>query len=121
MKRYFLVKLPETKERKQTIRKQARVLLPPKGTTEIKSEIYTLQELAAELEIGPYIFHRLLREMGIIREDNLPTNSYFREGLLIVEKAPYAFKNGCIGFLPKTRVTRKGMAYFKRMFKEMAA
>jgi phage antirepressor YoqD-like protein len=119
--RYVLDTLPREKQSKPVTRKLARVLLPPKGTTEIKSEIYTLQELAAELEIGPYIFHRLLREMGIIREDNLPTNSYFREGLLIVEKVPYAFKNGCIGFLPKTRVTRKGMAYFKKMFKEMAA
>ena len=121
MTKYISDTLPKQKERKQTARKIARVFLPPKGTSETKSEIYTLQELAAELEIGPYIFHRLLREMGIIREDNLPTNSYFREGLLVVEKVPYAFKNGCIGFLPKTRVTKKGMAYFKKMFKEMTA
>jgi phage antirepressor YoqD-like protein len=62
-----------------------------------------------------------LRDKGIIRGDNLPTNPYFRQGLLIVEKVPYAFSNGSVGYLPKTRVTKKGMSFFKKMFKEEMA
>ena len=117
---YVFEKLPELKTKKPVARKTARVLLPPDGTTETKSELFTLQELAAELSIGSHTFHKILRSRGILREDNLPTSTYFRQGLLIVEKVPYAYSSGCIGFLPKTRVTRKGMAYFKKMFKESA-
>ena len=118
--RYMADRLPDMKA-KPAARKPARVLAPPKGASEIKAEIHTLQELAAELGIGPIVFHRILRDKGILREDNLPTSAYFKQGLLIVEKVPYAFSSGFIGFLHKARVTRKGMAFFMKMFRELAA
>ncbi|MDR0473428.1 MAG: phage antirepressor KilAC domain-containing protein [Treponema sp.] len=122
MARYILNTLPEEKERKPSgSRKTPCILLPPKDTVEIKANIFTLQELAAELGIGTVTFFKLLRYKGILRSDNLPTKAYFRQGYLIVEKVPYKFSSGFIGYLPKARVTAKGMAFLKKLFKAEAA
>jgi len=122
MTRFIVNALPEEKERRpSSSRKTPRILLPPKDTVESKAKIYTLQELAAEIGIGSNTFFKVLRNKGILRSDNLPSKEYFKNGYLIVEKVPYAFSSGCIGYLPKTRVTAKGKAVLKKIFKEVMA
>jgi len=122
MTRFIINDLPEEKERKPSKpRKNPCILLPPKDTVETRAKIYTLQELATEIGIGSNTFFKVLRNKKILRSDNMPSKEYFKNGYLIVEKVPYAFSSGFIGYLPKTRVTAKGKAFLKKMFKEVMA
>ena len=82
----------------------------------IKTKTYTIQALASEIGMGPNKFFGVLREKGFLRRDNMPNQPYLQKGLLTIVKVAYTFSNGYTQFIPKARVTKKGMKYFKKVF-----
>jgi phage antirepressor YoqD-like protein len=80
--------------------------LSPVGKT------YTIHELAKEIGIGPNILFGILKAQGILRCNNLPNQPYVDDGYLAVENVRY------VQYIPKARITQKGMDYFKKMLKE---
>jgi phage antirepressor YoqD-like protein len=80
---------------------------------------FTIKEAAEQLGFSPYKFFKMLREKGIIRNDNLP-NGNTGEGNLMPAVRCYVFSSGYSCLRPYTRVTKKGVAYLKKLFREEA-
>ena len=75
--------------------------------------------MVSELGIGPNILFGMLREKNILRNDNMPGQPYREKGYLTIEPKLYTFSTGYSVLCPKTRITEKGMAYFKKIFREI--
>jgi phage antirepressor YoqD-like protein len=80
---------------------------------------FTIREAAEKLGFPPYKFFRMLREKGIVRSDNLPSGNV-SEGNLMIATRCYVFSNGYSCLRPYTRITKKGIAYLKKLFLEEA-
>jgi phage antirepressor YoqD-like protein len=84
-------------------------------------EKYNLSEAAREINIpnmGRTKIYKVLRELGIVDEDNCPANEYVKSGYLAVE-SPTRYVNGWIKQVPVTLVVgNRGLQFLRQVIED---